>query len=94
VRFKGRIPLLYNMLAQGQTPLLGPDDLAKMGISIILYPAIAIESAANASFNALVELKATVNGASPPVQSTHVSMAELLDAAAYIRAGARYESKD
>jgi 2-methylisocitrate lyase-like PEP mutase family enzyme len=94
VRFKGRIPLLYNMLAQGQTPLLGPDDLAKMGISIILYPATAIESAANASFNALVELKATVNGASPPVQSTHVSMAELLDASAYIRAGARYESKD
>jgi hypothetical protein len=65
-----------------------------MGISIILYPATAIESAANASFNALVELKATVNEASPPVQSTHVSMAELLDASAYIRAGARYESKD
>ena len=41
-----------------------------MGISIILYPATAIESAASASFNALVELKATVNGVSPPVQST------------------------
>ena len=94
VRFKGRVPLLYNMLAQGQSPLLGHDDLAKMGIAIILYPATAIESAANASFNALVELKATEKGVSPPVQSAHVSMTELLDASAYIRAGARYESKD
>ena len=94
LRFKGRIPLLYNMLAQGPLPLLGPDDLAKMGISIILYPATVIESAANASFNALVELKATANGASPPVPFKHVSMPELLDAPEYISAGARYESKE
>jgi 2-methylisocitrate lyase-like PEP mutase family enzyme len=94
VRFKGRVPLLYNMLAQGQTPLLGPDDLTAMGISIILHPATAIESASNASFNALVELKATGNGVAPPVQVTHVSMNELLDATAYIRVGARYENKN
>ena len=65
-----------------------------MGISIILYPATVIESAANASFNALVELKATANGASPPVPFKHVSMPELLDAPEYISAGARYESKE
>ena len=65
-----------------------------MGMSIILHPANAIESAANATFNALLELKATVDGSSPPTGTTHISLTELLDASAYLRAGARYESKD
>jgi len=94
VRFKGRVPLLYNMLAQGHTPLLGPDDVAEMGMSIILHPANAIESAANATFNALLELKSTVDGSSPSIGTTHISLTELLDAPAYLRVGARYESND
>ena len=94
VRFKARVPLLYNMLAQGHTPLLGPDDLAEMGMSIILYPATAIESAANATFNALLALKSTVDGSSPPAGTTRISMAELLDAPDYLRRSARYENGD
>ena len=94
VRFKGRVPLLYNMLAQGHTPLLGPDDLAKMGMSIILQPATAIESAANATFNAFLDLKSTIDRSSPPVGTTRISMAELLDAPAYLRAGAGYENNE
>lgn len=94
VRFKGRVPLLYNMLAQGHTPLLGPDDLAEMGMSIILQPATAIESAANATFSAFLELKSTIDRSSPPVGTTRMSMAELLEAPAYLRAGAGYENKE
>lgn len=94
VRFKGRVPLLYNMGAQGHTPLLVPDDIAGMGMSIILHPATAIESAANAAFNALLELKSNGDGSSPPPGTTRMSMAELLDASIYLGAGACYENND
>ena len=93
-RFKRRVPLLYNMLAQGKTPLLGPGELAEIGLSMVLYPASAIEAAANATFGALQELKFALEGRSEQTKPARASMAELLEASAYLDAGASYENKD
>ena len=38
-RFKGRVPLVHNMVEGGNTPTDSTDDLAALGYKIALYPA-------------------------------------------------------
>ncbi len=90
-RVKGRAPLLYNMLAQGKSPALKPDDLAQIGFSIVLYPATAIESATHAVYGALTELKSAIDGSKDTTQKAeHSSTHDILDAANFLKAGERF----
>ena len=52
-----KTPKLANMLEQGKTPLLPPDELAAMGYKIAAYPLTLLNSAAQAMQQSLAELK-------------------------------------
>jgi 2-methylisocitrate lyase-like PEP mutase family enzyme len=52
------IPVLVNMAEGGLTPILPPEELAKMGFSIVVYPATLLFRVTRAIQQALTEIKA------------------------------------
>ena len=56
--FRGRTPLLHNLLDGGSSPVQSVDDAAALGFAIVLFPGIAVQSAAFAMEKALKTLKA------------------------------------
>jgi 2-methylisocitrate lyase-like PEP mutase family enzyme len=55
--FRGRKPLLHNLIDGGKSPVQSADELAALGYSIVLFPGAAVQSAATAMENALQTLK-------------------------------------
>lgn len=43
-RFRGRVPLLANMVEGGKTPIKSTDDLAELGYSIAIFPGGAVRA--------------------------------------------------
>jgi len=37
-RFRGRVPLMANMVEGGKTPIIGADGLEKIGFSLVIFP--------------------------------------------------------
>lgn len=48
-RFRGRVPLLANMVEGGKTPLKPAAELQEMGYSIVIFPGGAVRALANAA---------------------------------------------
>jgi 2-methylisocitrate lyase-like PEP mutase family enzyme len=51
-------PILVNMAEAGLTPILPPDELARMGFSIVVYPASLLLRIARTMMDALAAIKA------------------------------------
>jgi 2-methylisocitrate lyase-like PEP mutase family enzyme len=55
--FRGRTPLLHNILDGGKSPVQSMTEVAALGFSIVLFPGAAVQSAAAAMERALTTLK-------------------------------------
>ena len=56
--FKGRKPLLHNVLDGGKSPVQSVAEIEALGYSIVLFPGAAVQSAASAMEKAMGTLKA------------------------------------
>lgn len=57
IAFRGRKPLLHNLIDGGSSPMQSVDDAVALGFSIVLFPGVAVQSAASAMEKALVTLR-------------------------------------
>jgi 2-methylisocitrate lyase-like PEP mutase family enzyme len=62
--FRGRTPLLHNVLDGGKSPVQTVAEVGALGFSIVLFPGAAVQSAAAAMERALSTLKAEGSTAS------------------------------
>ena len=59
VQFKGRAPLLANMVEGGKTPISGAEDLEKLGYSIVIFPGGTVRAVSFAMQEYMGQLKKT-----------------------------------
>ena len=59
VQFKGRAPLLANMVEGGKTPVSGAKDLEKLGYSIVIFPGGTVRAVSFAMQEYMSQLKKT-----------------------------------
>ena len=59
VQFKGRAPLLANMVEGGKTPISGAEDLEKLGYSIVIFPGGTVQAVSFAMQEYMGQLKKT-----------------------------------
>lgn len=74
-RFRGRVPLLANMVEGGKTPTSSADDLAKLGFQLVIFPgglARAVIRQATAYFDSLKR-----HGSTEPFRDRMVGFDEL-----------------
>ena len=72
------VPLLYNYVETGKSPLLSAPELERAGYKIVIYPASAILSAMRAVTKVLAELKE--NGTTAHILDGMDSLHDLFDA--------------
>jgi 2-methylisocitrate lyase-like PEP mutase family enzyme len=58
-RFKGRVPLLANMVEGGATPIQNASDLEAMGFSIVIFPGGIVRALARTAEDYYASLKGT-----------------------------------
>lgn len=58
-RFKGRVPLLANMVEGGKTPLMSGAELQKIGYSIVIFPGGLVRALSRTAGEYFSSLKAT-----------------------------------
>lgn len=82
-RFRG-IPLMANMVEDGKTPLLPPDELARLGYALVIWPVSAVLAAARA-YEKVYRL--LLNGAQVPHgdRVTFQAYNEIMDLDAWLR---------
>ncbi len=63
-RFKGRVPLLANMVEGGMTPVLSAQELGELGFSIVIFPGGASRAVSHAlqSYYGLLQQQGTTAG--------------------------------
>lgn len=74
-RFKGRVPLLANMVEGGKTPASSADELAELGFQLVIFPgglARAVVRQATAYFDSLKR-----NGSTEPFRDRMAAFDEL-----------------
>ena len=52
-----QVPIMYNYVETGKSPLINKDDLESMGFKIVIYPVSALLSVTNVVANVMSELK-------------------------------------
>ncbi|MEC9309984.1 MAG: oxaloacetate decarboxylase [Chloroflexota bacterium] len=52
-----QLPIMYNYVETGKSPLINKDDLESMGFKIVIYPVSALLSVTNVVANVMSELK-------------------------------------
>ena len=52
-----QVPIMYNFVETGKSPLINKDDLESMGFKIVIYPVSALLSVTNVVTNVMSELK-------------------------------------
>lgn len=62
--FKGRVPLLANMVEGGATPIQSADDLQSLGFDIVIFPGGIVRALAHAARDYYASLQA--NGSNKP----------------------------
>jgi len=55
--FRGRKPLLHNLIDGGSSPVQSVDEAAVLGFGIVLFPGVAVQTATSAMERALTTLK-------------------------------------
>ncbi|MAI13928.1 MAG: carboxyvinyl-carboxyphosphonate phosphorylmutase [Rhodospirillaceae bacterium] len=59
LQFRGRVPLLANMVEGGKTPISGADDLEELGYSIVIFPGGTVRAVSFAMQEYMGQLKKT-----------------------------------
>jgi len=84
-------PLMANLVEGGDTPLLAPKELERIGFRIAAYPLSLLSAAAHAMREALASLG---RGERPPAMLDFEELRELVGFPAYDEAAARYSVPD
>ena len=91
-RFRGRVPLLANMVEGGATPVQTAADLEAQGFDIVIFPGGIVRALARAAEDYYASLRA--HGSNAPFAGRMFDFAGLNDrigTAAMLAAGRRYE---
>lgn len=92
-RFKGRVPLLANMVEGGATPIQNASDLEAMGFSIVIFPGGIVRALARTAEDYYASLK--TNGSNRPFAEQMFDFKGLntrLGTDAMLATGKRYEN--
>lgn len=91
-RFRGRVPLLANMVEGGQTPLNDAAQLERLGYSIAIFPGGTVRALACHLQDYFASLRA--HGTTAPFRDRMLDfngINEIVDTAAMLELGRRYE---
>ena len=94
-QFRGRIPLLANMVEGGKTPIKSADDLAALGYSIAIFPGGAVRAISHhlqAYYDGL--LTDGSNAGFADRMHDFNGLNEIIETAALLKLGQTYEEKD
>mgnify|MGYP006110949293 CR=1 FL=1 len=72
-----QVPIMYNFVETGKSPLINKDDLESMGFKIVIYPVSALLSVTNVVANVMSELKKY--GTTSHIVENMVSVTEAFD---------------
>ena len=72
-----QVPIMYNFVETGKSPLINKDDLESMGFKIVIYPVSALLSVTNVVANVMSELKK--HGTTSHIVENMVSVTEAFD---------------
>jgi 2-methylisocitrate lyase-like PEP mutase family enzyme len=92
--FKGRAPLMANMVEGGETPITAAADLEKLGYSLVIFPGGIVRALAKTAeeyYGSLI-----VNGSNRPFADRMFdfkALNERLETAALLAEGARYDDR-
>jgi 2-methylisocitrate lyase-like PEP mutase family enzyme len=91
-RFRGRVPLLANMVEGGTTPIRTLDELSESGFDLVITPGALVRAYVHMAAGFLEGLKRT--GSTKPQSENMVDFAQLngaLGMAELTRIGERYD---
>jgi 2-methylisocitrate lyase-like PEP mutase family enzyme len=94
-RFKGRVPLLANMVEGGATPMQPVNDLQKLGYALAIFPGGIVRARARMEQNYYNSLKK--HGWNKPFSDqmlTFTELNELLETDEILTAGSRYDGSN
>ena len=94
-RFRGRIPLLANMVEGGKTPIKSANDLAELGYSIAIFPGGAVRAISHhlqSYYGGL--LSNGSNAGFADRMHDFKGLNEIIETAALLQLGSIYEDKD
>ncbi len=92
-RFKGRAPLLANMVEGGKTPLLSAEELQALGFSLVIFPGGLVRAIAHMAQEYFASLRA--NGTTTPYRNRMLDFDQLnglLGTAEMLEYGAVYDA--
>jgi 2-methylisocitrate lyase-like PEP mutase family enzyme len=92
-RFKGRAPLLANMVEGGKTPVRSVEELGEIGFSLVIFPGGLARALAKAATDYFQSLKA--HGSTLPFRDRMLDfdgLNKLLGTAEVLEQGARYDA--
>ena len=90
--FKGRVPLMANMVEGGETPITAAQDLEKIGFSLVIFPGGIVRALAKTAEEYYASLVA--NGSNRPFADRMFdfkALNERVGTAALLAAGAAYD---
>ncbi|NYT77683.1 oxaloacetate decarboxylase [Alcaligenaceae bacterium] len=91
-RFRGRLPLLANMVEGGMTPIHSADELGQLGFSIVIFPGGAARAVAHALQNYYRQLQQDGSTAgSADAMLNFEQLNELIDTPSLLEDAARYQ---
>ncbi|KAA0892850.1 oxaloacetate decarboxylase [Pusillimonas sp. ANT_WB101] len=91
-RFRGRLPLLANMVEGGMTPIHSADELGQLGFSIVIFPGGAARAVAHALQNYYGQLQQNGSTAgSADAMLNFEQLNELIDTPSLLEEAARYQ---
>jgi 2-methylisocitrate lyase-like PEP mutase family enzyme len=93
-RFKGRVPLLANMVEGGATPITQASDLETMGFDIVIFPGGIVRALAHAARQYYVSLN--THGSNKPFSNRMFDLDGLNDVIGtpeMLALGSRYDGK-
>jgi 2-methylisocitrate lyase-like PEP mutase family enzyme len=92
-RFKGRAPLLANMVEGGKTPVRSVEELGAIGFDLVIFPGGLARALAKAATDYFQSLKA--HGSTQPFRDRMLDfdgLNQLLGTAGVLEQGARYDA--
>lgn len=93
--FRGRVPLLANMVEGGATPVSSATDLEEAGFSIVIFPGGVVRALAHAAQDYYASLaRAGSNAAFADRMFDFAGLNKLIGTSDMLSAGARYDDAD
>jgi 2-methylisocitrate lyase-like PEP mutase family enzyme len=94
-RFKGRVPVMANMVEGGATPILSANELQSLGFKLVIFPGGTVRALAFALQEYFTSLKA--HGTTAPFRNRMLDFTALnglLDTDAFLARGKRFDPSE